>query len=84
MSTESSVREIIKILLASLNSLPVILLFNTDLSCQSQAHQAHQAHEVHQALGFQSPLTLHCQHPPERFLVELEAAPPLVRDKIRC
>lgn len=53
---------------ASLNSMPV--LFNTDLSCQSQAHQAHQAHQVHQALAIQSSLTLlHCQHPPEGFLV---------------
>lgn len=75
MSTDSSVkdiklrREIIKIHLASLNSLPVIVLLNTDLSCQSQAHRAHQAHELHQALAIQSPLTLHHQHPPERFLV---------------
>lgn len=59
----------IKMHLSSLNSVTVIVLFNTDLSCQSQAHRAHQAHEVHQALAIQSPLTLHCQHPLERFLV---------------
>lgn len=57
-------------------------MFNTDLACQPQAHQACRAR---QALAAQSSLThLHRQYPPEGFLVWSEAAPPLVRDKIRC
>lgn len=65
---------------ACLKSVP--RLFGTDLVCQSQAHQARQ---VHPTLAIQSSLTLlHRQYPPEGFLVWSEAAPPLVRDKIRC
>ncbi|KAG7225691.1 hypothetical protein INR49_012277 [Caranx melampygus] len=51
---------------------------------KERTEEAHQARQGHPTLAIQSSLTLlHRQYPPEGFLVWSEAAPPLVRDKIR-